>query len=271
MRKVVLLGPSVGVKFVSRTIECSLPSSARWNVSAAIRAPTPFSLLLFSRRYGWRVWPKPYAEIRDGTPVFWRNSGLHPGRPVRWVSVGDVVVNAGGTDWLTPAATLLAVVLGGAVTFGVQHVLTRRRQKGEAKAAARVLQGDLGMAASRLKDIVMDDPRWFAFDDLRLKHWTEQQGRLALELKAPAWEVVQQSAEELRWVTEGMERALAPAGPWQGHQFIPVSSKKEIASFRKGWENATKAYNALTQLAETERVSGLLHDDLEPVGTGEAE
>ena len=44
MRKVVLFGPRLGRKAVSRTIENVLPSIARWNVSATIRAPTPFSL-----------------------------------------------------------------------------------------------------------------------------------------------------------------------------------------------------------------------------------
>jgi len=43
MRKVWLLGPSVGWNAVSLTIENSLPSIARWKVSA-IRAPTPFRL-----------------------------------------------------------------------------------------------------------------------------------------------------------------------------------------------------------------------------------
>src|SRR6185436_12648534 len=35
-------------KLLSRTIECVLPSIARWNVSATMRAPTPFSRPLFS-------------------------------------------------------------------------------------------------------------------------------------------------------------------------------------------------------------------------------
>ena len=38
MRKVVLLGPRLGWKPGSRTIENSLPSMARWKVSATTRA-----------------------------------------------------------------------------------------------------------------------------------------------------------------------------------------------------------------------------------------
>ena len=44
MRKVLLLGPSVGLNAGSRMIECVLPSIARWKVSATMRAPTPYSL-----------------------------------------------------------------------------------------------------------------------------------------------------------------------------------------------------------------------------------
>jgi hypothetical protein len=44
IRKVVLFGPRVGRQAGSRTIENWLPSIARWNVSATMRAPTPRSL-----------------------------------------------------------------------------------------------------------------------------------------------------------------------------------------------------------------------------------
>jgi hypothetical protein len=179
-------------------------------------------------------------------------------------AVDQLVVETGGTDWLTPAATLLAVVIGGGITFWVQHLLNRTRQKGEAKAAARVVQGDLGVAASRLKDFVVDDPRWFGFDDLRLPHWAEQQGILALELSADDWEVVSQSALESRWLSESMDRAFAPGGPHEGAPFVALS-ENAIGRMRLGWENATKAYNVLAPLAENEPVSGLLHEELAPV------
>jgi hypothetical protein len=183
--------------------------------------------------------------------------------------VEQVVVNADGTDWLTPAATLLAVLIGGALSVLGQHLLTRSRQNGEAKAAARVIQGDLGMVASRLKDMAVDDPRWFAFEDLRLAHWTESQGALALELDSADWEAVQQSALECRWITEKMEIAFAPGGPLEGQNATPLD-EEFMASVKKGWMNATNAYNALAQLAKSERVRGLLHEDLKPVSKGAA-
>ncbi len=48
MRNVWLLGPRDGHQAGSRTIENWLPSIARWNVSATMRAPAPFSLPPFS-------------------------------------------------------------------------------------------------------------------------------------------------------------------------------------------------------------------------------
>ena len=58
MRKVVLFGPSVGRNAVSRTIENWLPSIARWNVSATIRAPTRVQLALVELRLAEDVEPE---------------------------------------------------------------------------------------------------------------------------------------------------------------------------------------------------------------------
>jgi hypothetical protein len=140
------------------------------------------------------------------------------------------------------------------------NLLNRRRQKGEAKAAARVVQGDLAIAASRLKDMGKDDHRWFGYDDLRLSHWADYEGPLAPELTAADWEVVSQSALELRGLSEGMERALGSGGPHEDKPFVGLS-KNSIGKLRLMWENATKAYNVLAPLAENEPVSGLLHEE----------
>ena len=44
MRNVLVSGPSVGRHVGSRTIEAALPSIARWNVSATIRAADALEL-----------------------------------------------------------------------------------------------------------------------------------------------------------------------------------------------------------------------------------
>jgi len=124
------------------------------------------------------------------------------------------------------------------------------------------------MVASRIKDIVVDDHRWFGFDDLRLPHWTEHGSIVARELSAADWETVSQSALELDWVTTGMEKSFAPGGPHEGERVAPIGPDG-LVGFRRAWDNATKAYNALTALAEIPRETGLLHEKLPPVGGGE--
>ena len=63
MRKVVLLGPRVGRKAVSRTIENVLPWIARWNVSATIRAPTRRQLALVE--FGLAEDVEPQRRVRE--------------------------------------------------------------------------------------------------------------------------------------------------------------------------------------------------------------
>jgi hypothetical protein len=88
----------------------------------------------------------------------------------------------GGTDSLTPAATLAAVVVGGLLAWWVQWWQAKRREEGEAKAAARVVQGDLAIAASSLQDMVERDQHWYGFYDLWLPNWGERQAVLALHM-----------------------------------------------------------------------------------------
>jgi hypothetical protein len=174
-----------------------------------------------------------------------------------------------GTDWLTPTATLLAVVVGGGITWLVQRAEVRRRQRGEAMAAARVVQGDLSSRASQLKDMVEDDPHWYGFYDLTLRNWAERQGVLALELDPDAWQAVSQSAIELAHLTDGFHQALAPGGPKEGARRVPLSDKQREL-MRVGWNNATVAYNALAPLARLVAVDGLLHADGESRTEGES-
>jgi hypothetical protein len=180
--------------------------------------------------------------------------------------VPDIIINNdSGIDWLTPAATLLAVVLGGLVTYWAQHVLNRRREKGEAKAAARVIQGDLAMAAGHLALMVQHDRTWYSFQALTLANWDERQAVLALHLKPKPWETVSQSALELRGTTEGWSRATAPGGPREGQHTIPLT-EGQLAGLRKMWANASEAHRALAELAGTEPEQGLLNQGAQAPG-----
>lgn len=179
----------------------------------------------------------------------------------------QIVVETGGTDWLTPVATVVAVFVGGLVTWLVQQRLARRSEHAQAKAAARMIAGDISMAASRIKDMAVDDPRWFGFDDLRLPHWTDHGRIVARELSTEDWDTVSQSALELEWVTAGMEKSFAPGGPHEGARVAPIAPD-QVESFQRAWQNATKAYNALASIAEIQPEPGLLHESLPPVGGG---
>jgi hypothetical protein len=183
------------------------------------------------------------------------------------VSPQRIVVETGGTDWLTPVATVLAVFVGGLLTWLVQRQLARRGEEAQAKASARVIAGDISIVASRLKDMAVDDHRWFGFDDLRLPHWKEHGSIVARELSREDWETVSQSALELEWVTKGMEKSFAPGGPHEGKRVAPIASES-LPRFRLSWENATKAYNAVASLAEIPLEKKLLHEGLPPVGGG---
>jgi hypothetical protein len=165
-------------------------------------------------------------------------------------------MDSGGTDWLTPAATLAAVIVGGLLTWAAQWWQIHRREQGEAKAAARLVQGDVAIAASRLPNMVERDPRWFGFYELRLANWPERQAVLAHHLKPEQWEAVSQSAMELAGLTEGFERSVGPPAP---PRWTLELHKDQIASMRVMWQNASAAHRAVAKLADVEPEQGLLH------------
>ena len=72
--------------------------------------------------------------------------------------------------------------------------------------------------------------------------------------------------ERSEWVTVGMEKGFAPGGPHEGERVAPIGPDG-VESFRRAWSNATKAYNALTSLAEIPR-EDRLHESSPPVGGG---
>jgi hypothetical protein len=67
------------------------------------------------------------------------------------------------------------------VTFAIRA----RIQEAEERATARVIQGDLAMAAGRLKEMT-EDQRWFPFYTFTLPHWAQGEALLARSLASAA-------------------------------------------------------------------------------------
>lgn len=182
-----------------------------------------------------------------------------------------VVVETGGTDWLTPFATLLAVLVGGVISWITQARLAERRAEYErqeqaeaaeqlmttaARAAARVLQSDLSTAASRLASMV-DDGRWLSFERLGPPSWELVHSSLAKRLQPEAWETVAEAAMGLRTTDDLMRVAIAEGGPHAGASFVPLGPKA-IERLESVWQDTTDAYNHLSDVAGTPRVQGRL-------------
>jgi hypothetical protein len=182
-----------------------------------------------------------------------------------------VVVETGGTDWLTPLATLLAVLIGGVVSWIAQSRLADRRaqferkaeaeattrlMETEARAAARLLQSDLSAAASRLESMV-ERQQWLSFYTLAPTSWGPGQASLAKRLDPAAWGTIAEVAMQLRAIDDLMRAAIADGGPQVGASSVALSpnTKERLESI---WQLTTEAYNLLADVAETPRVQGRL-------------
>jgi hypothetical protein len=179
-----------------------------------------------------------------------------------------IVVESGGTDWLTPVATLFAVLVGGVISWLVQSRLAERRAdfereaqveaakellNTEARAAARVLQSDLSVAASRLTSI-LEDGRWLGFDRLAPPSWGLVQASLGKRLPSDAWECVAEAAIGLRTADDFMRAMIAEDGLHPGASSVPIEPKtrERLESIR---QVTTNAYGLLSDVAETRRVA----------------
>jgi hypothetical protein len=178
-----------------------------------------------------------------------------------------VVVETGGTDWLTPLATLLAVVVGGVVSWFVESRLAGRRAESErkqeaeaaaqlieieARAAARVLQSDLSAAASRLKSMV-ERHQWLSFYTLGPMSWGIGQASLAKRLAPETWATVAEVAMQLRAIDDLMRVAIGDGGPHAGASSVAISPENQ-ERFESVLQDTIDAYNLLADVAKTPRV-----------------
>lgn len=200
-------------------------------------------------------------------------SGLSPGvylaqaiRTAYVVSMTRVVVETGGIDWLTPLATLLAVFVGGVVSWFAESALARRRAEverneeieaakrlidAEARAAARVLQSDLSAAVSRLESMVQRQ-QWLRFYTLAPASWGVGQASLAKRLDPETWATVAEVAIQLRAIDDAMRLAIADGGPQAGALSVEINPQLQ-ERIDPCLQSTKDAYNLLAAVAETPR------------------
>jgi hypothetical protein len=182
-----------------------------------------------------------------------------------------VVADIGGTDWLTPLATMLAVLIGGVLSWIGQSRLAERRAqfereaeaeatKGlietEARAAARVLQSDLSAAASRLESMI-ERQQWLSFYTLAPTSWGPGQASLAKRLDPASWGTVAEVAMQLRAIDDLMRTAISDGGPQAGASYVVLSPNTQ-ERLELVWQRTTEAYNLLADVAGTPRTHGRL-------------
>jgi hypothetical protein len=192
-----------------------------------------------------------------------------------------VVIDNGGTDWLTPLATLLAVVVGGLVNWVAQRWLAdkrveRKRQvakdqtaadaavqaridEAEMRTAARLIQADLSVAVGHLKTIVRTG-EWAEFLRLDLRHWDAEQRTLAKRLDRDEWQAVSLAALELPALEAGWRLVFGSAGPAETVRTIPIDPAGK-PGLEQMWDHATAAWNALAPIAGEKPVTDRLFED----------
>jgi hypothetical protein len=126
-----------------------------------------------------------------------------------------------------------------------------RLREADERGAARLIQGDVSLAADHMRDILQDG-YWLAFYRCDVPQWGDAETLLARALSAEDWEVVSQSALELNRYEETMRQTVGPDGPHPGARQVQFDSPSAQRGLRAIWENATEAYNVLAPLAHNE-------------------
>lgn len=192
-----------------------------------------------------------------------------------------VVIDNGGTSWLTPLATLLAVVVGGLVNWVAQRWLAdkhveRERQvakdqaaadaavqtridKAEMRTAAGLIQANLSVAAGHLKTIVRTG-EWAEFRRLDLRHWDAEKRTLAKRLDRDDWQAVSLAALELPAMEGGWRLVSESAGPAEAVRTVRIDPAGK-PGLEEMWDHATAAWNALAPFAGEKPATGRLFED----------
>lgn len=96
-----------------------------------------------------------------------------------------------------PALLVVATALGGAISFLTTYLMARRAEKAAGRAAARVLDDELGEAEEMLDAALIHDVWWPGVAELPSESWREHRSALALLVPAEEWGAVGQAFSEL--------------------------------------------------------------------------
>jgi hypothetical protein len=182
-----------------------------------------------------------------------------------------VVVETGGTDLLTPLATVLAVFFGGGVTWLIESRLAARRAQferdedakaarqlieTEARAAARVLQSDFSAATSRLES-TLKHHQWLGFYTFAPTSWGSGRASLAKCLDPETWTMIAEVAMQLRALEDVMRAEIADGGPQAGASSIAINLKMQ-ERFELVLQRTTDAYDLLADVAKCRASKGCI-------------
>jgi hypothetical protein len=170
-------------------------------------------------------------------------------------------VSAETVAWIAAAGTAAGALIGSSAGGVVQFVLDRARERRRAKAGARLVRLDLSLIASALRDSEHDLKWWVFRDETVLASWEQYAEAIAPRLTPEQFEDVTQAVGELtRWVREIRKTSRDESEPYWT---LPPSMVENLKTFR---ENATKAHNALADLAGEKPLPEreLLHEDQAP-------
>jgi hypothetical protein len=190
-----------------------------------------------------------------------------------------VVIDNGGTNWLTPLVTLLAVVVGRLVNWAAQGKLADKREErerqvaeeqaeadaavqariddAEMRTAARLIQADLSVVAGHLNTIVRTG-EWAEYLRLDLPNWGAEQRTIAKRLDRDDWQAVSLAALELPGLDAGWRLVSEPAAPGERVRRVPIDPAGK-PGLEQMWDHATAAWNALAPFAGEKTVTGRLH------------
>jgi hypothetical protein len=159
------------------------------------------------------------------------------------------------TGWTAVGAVGGALVgaMAGALVTGY---FNWRRDRALMRAGARLVSGDLSMAAGQMAS-AKAEAKWIAYATWHDNNWIDYRGLLAQKLSAEDFEKVSQAARVVKEIYAGMINA--PTWP-EGQGWMPLP-QKSVKALDAPIDECIDAFNRLTKISKHDRIS---RADVEP-------